>query len=115
MELNPLSDDFVDELFAPPVREPKIQTVCRECKYHLDRDGYCTRYDCRLYRTEVQADFHCDYCGACNIPNKCVKSVTCPLCFRVPGYMCVNSEGLPQGSHMERFKENRRVHGRTGD
>lgn len=113
MPLVPLSDDFLDELENPPEKIRKqINTTCSKCSWHLDQNGYCSNVECQVYQTEKQATFECEYCGHCTTPGKCIRSVTCPLCFRVPGHSCVSENNANVVVyHEQRWQEVKRVHG----
>lgn len=46
-------------------------------EFQYNRDHWITTYPCKN-------------CGCCSTPNKCVRSVTCPVCQSVAGSFCVD-------------------------
>lgn len=76
-----------------------INLVCK-CGSELEM-GYCVNPDCDWDLPEET--YPCDFCGCCPNPNKCVWSISCPICNALAKQHCHDGNKIV-GLHEERWK-----------
>lgn len=102
MTFSPVSEELFAELTKPRDIREKVSPICT-CGVRYT-NGYCRNKDCPVdlpIATEI-----CKSCGHCSTPNRCVRSVQCPLCFRAAGSGCVRptDSSSPDAYHELRWQ-----------
>lgn len=95
----PLDAAFIASLLQESSIQEAYEPTC-ECGSRLD-NGYCRNPDCPV-DSPIET-YECPACGNCPTPDKCVASISCPVCSSGVGMLCLDLRGGYTGYHEERW------------